>query len=209
MRSKDQESRTFTEGARRAQIVDCAIEAVAELGYPQASVRKIAQQVGVAMSVVLYHFANKDELVEAIVAEIYRSTIAVMIPAVEAETTAAGKLRAYIRANMTFINSHRSQQVALAEIWSNYRSSTGRRLHEVGLNPEIQGDLAKLDPESIFRQGQDAGEFRPFPAPVMAVALRGALNGAVAEVLRDPGFDVLGYGEEMVTVFDLATGRMA
>jgi hypothetical protein len=36
------------------------------------------------------------------------------------------------------------------------------------------------------------------------VALRGALNGAVLEIARDPEYDVLGYGEELVTVFDLA-----
>ena len=47
MRSKDGSS-TFTETARRAQIVEYAIEAIAELGYHQASVRKIAERVGVS-----------------------------------------------------------------------------------------------------------------------------------------------------------------
>lgn len=183
----------------------CAIEVVAEAGYTQASIRKIAQRVGVAMSVVLYHFANKDELVGAIVAEIYRSLIAVMVPAVEAETTAPGKLRAYIRSHAAFIHSHRPQHLALLDIGSNYRSATGLRLYELGVAPELQSDLAKLDLESIVRLGQQSGEFRSLHAQSMALAVRGALNGAVLQVALDPGFDVLTYGEELATMFEQAT----
>ncbi|WP_279583221.1 hypothetical protein [Fodinicola feengrottensis] len=35
-----------------------------------------------------------------------------------------------------------------------------------------------------------------------AVAVRSALNGAVLEVGLDPDFDVLGYGEELVRLFE-------
>jgi AcrR family transcriptional regulator len=202
MRSKE---RTFADGARRAQIVGCAIEVVAELGYGQASVRKIAQRVGVAMSVVLYHFATKDELIEAVVAEVYRSVIATIRPAVAAEPTAAGQLRAYIRAHLAFVAAHRGQHVALADIWANHRSASGARQDDLGIDAEIAAGLAALDLAAIFRRGQRNGEFRAFPPPSMATALRGALGGVVAEVLRDPDFDVEGYGEELVTAFDLAT----
>ena len=106
MRSKETGgARTFADRSRRAQIVACAIEAVAELGFANTSIRKIAERVGVAMSVVLYHFANKDELVRAIVTEAWRSAIATILPPVEAETTATGKLHAYIRANVIFIKT--------------------------------------------------------------------------------------------------------
>ena len=39
----------------------------------------------------------------------------------------------------------------------------------------------------------------------MKNALRAALDGAVWELVRDPDYDVIGYGEELVRVFDLAT----
>jgi TetR/AcrR family transcriptional regulator, fatty acid metabolism regulator protein len=198
-------SRTFTELARRSQIVACAIEVVAEIGYAQTSIRKIAERVGVAMSVVLYHFANKDELVEAIATEAYRSALAEMAPALETETTAAGKLRAYIRANAAFIKSHRTQFMAVLDIAMSYRSATGKRLDQLDVGAELADDLASLDLEAILRRGRESGEFRPMDTRSVAVALRGALNNAVLEVARDPGYDVLGYGEELVTVFDLAT----
>lgn len=199
--------RTFTETARRKQIVDCAIEVVAELGYAKASVRKIADRVGVAMSVVLYHFTNKDELVGAIVTEIYRSAITAILPAVQAEETAAGKLRAYIRANAAFIDTHRAHHVALLDIGSSFRSATGRRLDEMDVDAQLGDELAALDIESILRLGKEKGEFRPLPERAIAVAVRGALNSAVLEASHDPGFDLVGYGDELADVFDLATRR--
>ncbi|MEV6561600.1 TetR/AcrR family transcriptional regulator [Nocardia sp. NPDC051756] len=201
------EGATFTEIARRAQIVECAIETIAELGYHQASVRKIAERVGVAMSVVQYHFGNKDEMVAAIVAELYRSVLDVMLPMVEAEATARGKLAAHIRAHAKCIATYRSQQIALMEIGSNYRSSAGQRLHEVGvdLEPAQLADLSKLELEAIFALGIETGEFRELSATSMATALRGAIGGALLRSTGDPDFDVVAYGEDLVVAFDLAT----
>ncbi|MFI7000428.1 TetR/AcrR family transcriptional regulator [Nocardia sp. NPDC050175] len=201
------EGATFTEIARRAQIVGCAIETIAELGYQQASVRKIADRVGVAMSVVQYHFGNKDEMVAAIVAELYRSVLEVMLPMVESEVTARGKLSAHIRAHMKCIATYRSQQLALMEIGSNYRSSTGQRLHEVGvgLEPAQLADLAKLELETIFTLGIETGEFRALSPTSMATAVRGAIGGALLRSTGDPDFDVVAYGEDLVVAFDLAT----
>lgn len=85
---------------------------IAELGYAQASIRRIADRVGVAMSVVPYHVKSKDELIAAVVEEMYRDAFAVVV------------------------------------------------------------------------------------------------NGVVADVIRDPGFDVRGYGEIVVDVFDRATRRL-
>lgn len=194
---------TFTETARRRQIVDCAIEVIAEVGYAKASIRRIAERVGVAMSVVLYHFANKNDLVGEIVAESYRSALELMVPAVTAEPTARGKLGAYIRSNGEFIHGQRSRQLALADIWSHHRSPEG--LDQLGLDAEIQDELARIDPEAIFVAGQRSGEFRVFPPQSMALALRGALNGAVMRTLHDPTFDVRGYCRDVADLFDHAT----
>ncbi|OBB79386.1 MULTISPECIES: hypothetical protein [Mycobacterium] len=38
----------------------------------------------------------------------------------------------------------------------------------------------------------------------MAVALRGAVNGVVEKVLREPGFDVRACGEDLVAIFGRA-----
>ena len=106
---------TFTQSARRTQIVAAAIEVIAQIGWAQTSIRKIADRVGVAMSAVLYHFGTKDNLVDAIIEEMYRSALSIVAPALDAEPTSTGKLIAYIRSNIAYFDSHRLQLAALAQ----------------------------------------------------------------------------------------------
>ena len=77
----DQETnRTFTETARRAQIVAAAIDTIAELGYGQASLARIAETAGTSKGVILYHFGGKDELIRELVAELVARGVAYMSP---------------------------------------------------------------------------------------------------------------------------------
>ncbi|MGH8430951.1 MAG: TetR/AcrR family transcriptional regulator, partial [Solimonas sp.] len=62
---------TFISDARQRQIVDCAIEALAEVGYARASLAEIAKRAGISKGVILYHFKGKDDLLEKVVDDIY------------------------------------------------------------------------------------------------------------------------------------------
>lgn len=212
MRSKnDPSGRTFTEQVRRAQITTCAIELVAEIGYPQTSIGKIAERAGVAKSVVLYYFATKEELVNTLAMEIFLASAPVMVPAIEAAHSAADKLRAYIRSNGEFIHTHRNHALAMLDMWTSYRSPTGQRLDQVmaeaSAHQPPHAELAALDLAEIFELGQRTGEFRAFAVSPMTIAVRQAIDGAVIHSSRDPDFDVPGYCAELVTIFDLATRR--
>jgi AcrR family transcriptional regulator len=200
----DSRPESFTRTARKAQIVGCAIEVIAEVGFAQASIRKIADRVGIAMSAVLYHFGNKDNLVEAIIEEMYRSMIAVVVPALDAEATAADELNAYIRSTIKYFGTHRVALKALASLGTSYQPSDGRRFDELGLSPEIAEQLAVLDPTAILQAGQRDGEFGDFPVESMAIALRGAINAVVEKILREPDYDARGYGEDLVEIFGRA-----
>lgn len=207
MRSDD--ALTFTEQARRRQIVDAAIEVIAEAGYAQASLARIAAHVGVAKSVVLYHFTKKSEIVEAVATTVFDRGAADIVPAVTAEATAAGKLAAYIRANIAFVAANRSTAVAMLELLAGYRDDDGLRFDQAAAKAAAEhpptGDLAALDPLSIFEHGLRNGEFRELSALFMKNALRGALDSAAWEYARDADYDIVGYGEELVTIFDRAT----
>jgi len=204
VRSND---RTFTEHARRTQIILAAIEVIAEIGYAQASIRKIADRVGVAMSVVLYHFANKDELVREIVNHAWADAINAVVPALDAETTMAGKLKAYILANADYMRSRRTQFSAVLDIGLSYRTADGELMDRLEVRPDLLAGIAKLDLAAILRAGQETGEFGEFDVARTAMAIRGALNGAVLDIARDPDFDMDGYGKELVALFDRATRR--
>jgi AcrR family transcriptional regulator len=198
---------SFTRSARKAQIVSAAIDVIAEVGFAHASIRRIADRVGIAMSAVLYHFGTKDNLVDAIVEHMYRTMLAEVAPAVQAEFTATGKLEAYIRSSINYFGTHRVALKALASLGTTYVPSDGRRFEELGLNPNIAEQLAVLDPTPILVAGQRDGELGEFPVPSTAVALRGAVNGVVEKVLREPGYDAGGYAEDLIEIFGRIIGR--
>jgi TetR/AcrR family transcriptional regulator, fatty acid metabolism regulator protein len=203
MRSKQS---TFTERARRDQIVTAAVRVLANAGYANASIAKIADEIGVAKSVVLYHFTTKDDIIEAVVASVFGTAAGRIVPAVTSATSAPERLAAYIRANVAFIDEHREAAAAMLEILTGYRSAAGLRLDQAAAAaPPAAPELVALDPESIFTDGVASGEFRSLSPRFMKNALRAALDGAVWELARDPDYDVLGYGEELVTTFELAS----
>lgn len=199
---------TFTERARRRHIVDCAVELIAEHGFVNASISRIAERSSIAKSVVLYYFATKDDLVGAVVERVMTDAAQAMIPALRAEKTAAGRLVAYIRGNCEFLKEHRVESVAMLEITTSFRTADGLRLDEaaarsVAAEPPT-GDMALLDPISIIAEGVRNGEFDRVPPIFTKNALRAALDGAVWELARDDSYDVIGYGEQLVTIFTRA-----
>lgn len=192
---------SFTRAARKAQIVAAAIDVISEVGFAQASIRKIADRVGIAMSAVLYHFGTKDNLVDAIVEHMYRTMLTEVAPAVQAEDTATDKLNAYIRSSIDYFGTHRVALKALASLGTTYVPADGRRFEELGLSPDVAEQLAVLDPAPILAAGQRGGEFGDFPVQSTAIALRGAVNGVVEKVLREPGYDTGGYAEDLIEIF--------
>ncbi|WP_078315653.1 TetR/AcrR family transcriptional regulator [Mycobacterium sp. D16Q16] len=200
------ETLTFTERARRAQIVAGAIEVLAGAGYPQTSLAKIAEHVGVAKSAVLYHFTSKTEVIESVMLEVFTRACTAIVPAVQAETTAIARLTAYIRANIEFVVSNRMAAIALLEIITGYRSQDGLRFDQAAAGAAPPAEFAAMDPEAIFLDGVATGEFQSVSPRFMKNALRAALDGAVWELGRDPDYDATGYGEQLVDMFTKAVG---
>ena len=193
--------RTFIETARRAQIVAAAIDALAELGYGQASLARIAEIAGTSKGVIIYHFGSKDDLVREVVAELSAKGRAYMGPRLEASPTGAGMLRTYIEANMAFIRENRSHVAAVVEIALNARSAHGSPLYDMSIREEGAEALRQL---LVHFQG--TGEFRAgFDPAVMAMAIRAALDAVPARLARDPDLDLDHYGRELADLFQIAT----
>jgi AcrR family transcriptional regulator len=193
--------RTFTETARRAQIVAAAIDTIAELGYGQASLARIAERAGTSKGVIIYHFGGKDELVREVVGGVVAGGVAYMEPRVEAEPTGAGKLRAYIESNLAFMRENRSRMVAIFEIALNARAADGSRLYD----PSVQvAGVAALQQLLAYFQG--TGEFRAgFDPHVMAIAIRAAINAVPAQLAGAPELDVGHHARELADLFHVAT----
>ena len=196
-----QPSRTFTETARRAQIVAAAIATIAELGYGQASLARIAETAGTSKGVIIYHFGGKDELIRELVAGLVARGVAYMEPQVDAEPTGAGKLRAYVESNLAFMGENRNHMVAIFEIALNARAADGSRLYDVSVQ---DAGVAAL--EQLLAYFQGTGEFRAgFDPHVMAMAIRAAINAVPAQLARDPALDVAHHAREIADLFHIAT----
>ena len=196
------ENRSFTETARRAQIVDCAIDTIAEMGFAKASVEQFARRAGVSKGVITYHFPNKEEIVDAIIEKVVSAGRTYMVPRIMAETSAAGRLRAYIESNLEFMDAHRKLLIALIQIAMSARRADG----SPAIGPAALAErVAGL--EELLRAGQRSGEFRRFNTRVMALTIIQAIDGMPPLLTREPCLDVKLHAKELATVFALATRK--
>jgi TetR/AcrR family transcriptional regulator, fatty acid metabolism regulator protein len=203
-RTGQPKGRTFIETARRAQIMAAAIDTIAELGYGQASLAHIAERAGTSKGVICYHFSGKDDLIRELVAELSAKGRAYQGPRLEAETTGAGMLRAYIESNLSFIGENRNHVLAVVEIALTARAADGSPLYDFSIR---EAGVASLRQLLAYFQG--TGDFRAdFDPAVMATAIRAALDAVPAQLARDPGLDLGHYGRELAGLFHLATQPM-
>jgi TetR/AcrR family fatty acid metabolism transcriptional regulator len=195
-------SPTFTASARRAQIIEAAIDTIAELGYARASYAQIAKRAGLSSTgLISYHFAAKDELMEQVVAEIAAGGQAFMRPRIAAAQGARARLRAYIESNVDYLATHHARMIALIEIFDAMPPEGEGQ--PVAFASVYQRFVAQLEGE--LREGQRSGEFRSFSTPVMAVTIRAAVRAAAYRLSSDPDLDPTDYARELADLFDRAT----
>jgi TetR/AcrR family fatty acid metabolism transcriptional regulator len=193
---------TFTEAARRAQLIECAIETIATLGYAQTSLAHIAKRAGISKSMITYYFATKEELIEQVVKDTIKAAGSLIGPQIEASPTATTKLQTYLRSHLAYIAAHRMQMAALIDIVLNVRTKEGQLRYRPGSE---QPQLQAL--EAMLRKGQAEGSLRDFDPHVMALSIRGAIDAAGRFFVADPTLDGEMYAQELVTLFDRATRK--
>jgi AcrR family transcriptional regulator len=196
---------SFIEKARRTQIVDCAIETIAEVGFAQASLGQIAKRANISKGVISYHFSNKEELLEQVVIEYYIACQSFVCPQIEVQTTPSGMLQTYIEANLEFVNKNRKHVFAVIEIVTNMRTADGKLRFAAD-----NDDTIFLPIENILSLGMKEGAFREFSAQsarVLALTIRHSIDGFSIELMRNPELNVQNYLEELVTIFDRSTRK--
>ena len=189
-------ARTFTESGRRAQIVASAIEVIAEVGYANASFSRIAKHAGLSSTgMISYHFAGKDDLLAACVAEIEQVTGAYMNPRIDAAEGHVGKLRAYVESNVALVGEHPAEVRALIDLVKNAGSQSAA----------VNGRLALF--EEHFRTGQAAGVFGSFDTRTASIALTRGLDAVVATAAADvpEPTELARLGRELADLYVRAT----
>jgi AcrR family transcriptional regulator len=190
------QARTFTESGRRAQIVTAAIEVIAEIGYAKASFSQIAKRAGLSSTgMISYHFAGKDDLLTACVAEIEKVTDAFMQSRIQNAGGHVAVLRAYVEGNVALVGVHPAAVRALIDIVRNVPG------HGAGVSQRLTVF------EEHFRSGQAAGAFRPFDTRTVTIALTSGLDAVVvtaAANVPEPA-ELTRIGRELADLYVQAT----
>jgi TetR/AcrR family fatty acid metabolism transcriptional regulator len=197
------EEMTFTERGRRAQILRGAIDTIVELGWAQSSLVRIGERIGASKGAILHYFRDKDALVGALVLEVHTRVADAVAHAVAAETSAAGRIRAYIRANIDFIADNPRDIAAIVELGAAYRSPDGRRLAEIIASAERWPDeLLPLDLAALLARERSDAQMRDIDTDTVAMIVRGAIDSAAERHARDPEFDPRPYGRELADMVE-------
>ncbi|MEV5277232.1 TetR/AcrR family transcriptional regulator [Streptomyces sp. NPDC052811] len=201
-RSTGADRPTFTEQARRQQLIEATIDSIATRGYPATSLAAIAEQAGVSKAAVLYHYASKDKLTEATLAHVLERFMAYVSERVEREDDPRGALVAYVRAMIGYQQANRRHVRVIVEMLLDDQGGTKLKTpgsHDTG--GRRQGLAA------LLTAGQVAGAFREFDTRTVALAIGGAIDGVIAHWLVHPELDLDAASEELVAFTLLAVER--
>lgn len=175
---------SFIEQARREQIVTAAAETVAEVGYARASLARIAATAGISKGVITYHFKTKDEILRLVSTRFFNHAWAYMEPRIEAQDTAVGQIQAWIRAELEYFRSHRTEFLAMSDIVANHRDADGDHAFADEFDEEIAGLT------DILKRGQHDGQLRSFEAQSVANIILRCLDGVLTTWAVNPSVNL-------------------
>jgi len=134
------------------QIIDAAIIVIAENGYHQSQVSKIAKQAGVADGTIYLYFKNKEEILVSVFEEKMEIFADNLKEIIQQEISSSDKLYKMIENHFVVLASdHHLATVTQLEL---RQANLALRLR---INEVLRNYLVLLD--AILKEGIDQGEF--------------------------------------------------
>lgn len=181
---------TFTELARRDQLIGVTVEQVGRHGYPATSLSRIAAAAGVSKAAVLYHFPGREALIAAAWGHVVGAMVVAVGEAVEQAGTADAP-QAYVRGMVAHFGEHPSHTRLLTE-------SLSGRPGLAGESEQRWGPLAGL----IRDARRDRGITAAFDDRSAAIVIGGGIDAILTEAMLDPGYDAGSAAELLVEVIE-------
>jgi len=135
------------------QIIDAAVIVIAENGYHQAQVSKIAKQAGVADGTIYLYFNNKED----ILVSLFEEKMGLFVETIETKLTGVSSAAEKL---FTLIENHFSQLAAnhhLALVTQLELRQSNKELR-LRINEVLKSYLQLVD--DIIQTGKESGEFR-------------------------------------------------
>ncbi|QQZ10660.1 TetR/AcrR family transcriptional regulator [Heyndrickxia vini] len=135
------------------QIIDAAVIVIAENGYHQAQVSKIAKQAGVADGTIYLYFKNKEDILISLFQEKMGMFIEKIDEEIAGKQTAAEKLLVMVESHFKILSD--DHQLAIVTQLELRQSNKELRLK---INEVLKGYLKLVD--KIIDHGIETGEFK-------------------------------------------------
>lgn len=178
------------------------MEVIAERGYRAATFQAIAARAGIKSTrTISYHFADKDELIAAVLDQVFALIAAFVSGKVGQQADPAAELAAYIRTTVALNEAHAVPMQALTRIFLEHRPADGSSVYGAAQDNRVMTRV-----EDILARGQHLGVFTGFDPSIMAVTIQRSLDGLPFLLQARPELDLGHYAAELVATFERATG---
>jgi AcrR family transcriptional regulator len=176
-----------TADQRREQMLQAALDVIAERGYAESRIADVAERAGTSPALVIYYFKTKDQLLTEAMRYSEDGWYEAGTRRMAELPTAAGKLEELVA--MTWLPEADSEPTSSWALWLDLWAQSVR-------HPEVANVRQKFDERwrdlicSLVVAGQEAGEFGPVDSVDFAVLLSALLDGLAVQIaLGDPAVD--------------------
>jgi len=156
-------SRPDVSDERRPQIVEAAIQIFRRKGYRKTTMPDVARVAGLSVGGVYWYFKSKEEIVQAIMAQLFQTDLESLAILLNQSAPAAERLRA-------FIARYKESYDAMAWLTPVGIQFYAEAPHDAGVRAFIQQYLNHYRQAlvALIEQGVASGEFWPVDAAAAA-----------------------------------------
>jgi AcrR family transcriptional regulator len=171
---------------RREQLLDAALNVIAERGFPETRIADVAASAGTSPALVIYYFKTRDQLLTEAIRLSEDRWYADGIARIALIPTAAGRLEELVA--MTCMPEAEGDPISWL-IWLDLWAQSARHPEVAAVRQEFDEHWRRTIADLVI-EGQRDGQFAAVDADDFAVTLSALLDGfAVQIALCDPVVD--------------------
>jgi len=171
--------------ARKRQILQAAVDVIAEQGLCDTVIKDVAERAGTSSALVIYYFGTKDQLLREALTHAESHFYEETASALAALPRARERLVRLVQLSCAVGDAPRSflgEWVLWLDLWAR-----APRDPDVARDRETHDRRWRQTIAGIVREGQAAGEFAPVDADDFSLCLAALIDGlAIQVVLADP-----------------------
>lgn len=173
---------TFSERARREQLIGVTITLIADNGAARTSLQNIADAASITKAAVLYHYPTKRDVIRAAYDSVRTGLIEHMGSRVEAAPTPGHAIRAYFSSQLEYLAEHPQYVRVMSESFSD---------PDAGITEHADTRARWRPLADLIEHAQTTGEYDAQADAIShAIMLGGAVDALTAETLTNDTFSL-------------------